>query len=41
MKIVMKIVCKQDNSLNENINWFWDHGTIGILDNENSNLLII
>ena len=33
---VMKIVCKQDNCLNEKINWFWDLDTIGISDNETS-----
>ena len=33
---VMKIVFKQDNSLNEKINWFWDLDTIGISDNKTS-----
>ena len=33
---VMKIVCKQDNCLNEKINRFWDLDTIGISDNETS-----
>ena len=33
---VVKIVCKQDNCLNEKINWFWDLDTIGISDNETS-----
>ena len=33
---VMKIVCKQDNCLNEKNNRFWDLDTIGISDNETS-----
>ena len=32
----MKIVCKKDNCLNENINQFWDLDTIRISDNETS-----
>ena len=32
----MKIICKQDNCLNEKINRFWDLDTIGISDNETS-----
>ena len=31
-----KIVCKQDNCLNEKVNRFWDLDTIGISDNETS-----
>ena len=31
---VMKIVCNQDNSLNEKIDKFWDLDTIGIKENE-------
>ena len=33
---VIKIVCNQDNSLNEKIDKFWDLGTIGIKENETS-----
>ena len=33
---VMKIVCNQDNSLNEKIDKFWDLDTIGIKENETS-----
>ena len=33
---VMKIVCKQDNCLNEKINRFWDLVTIKILHKETS-----
>ena len=33
---VIKIVCKQDNCLNEKINRFLDLDTIGISDNETS-----
>ena len=32
----MKIVCKQDNCLNEKISQFWDLDTIRISDNETS-----
>ena len=32
----MKIVCNQDNSLNEKIDKFWDLDTIGIKENETS-----
>ena len=38
---VMKIACKLDNSLNEKIDKFWDLDTIGIKENETSNLLVI
>ena len=31
---VMKIICNQDNSLNEKIDRFWDLDTIGIKKNE-------
>ena len=33
---VMKIVCNEDNSLNEKIDKFWDLDTIGIKENETS-----
>ena len=33
---VMKIICNQDNSLNEKIDRFWDLDTIGIKENETS-----
>ena len=33
---VIKIVCNQDNSLNEKIDKFWDLDTIGIKENETS-----
>ena len=33
---VMKIVCNQDNSLNEKTDRFWDLDTIGIEENETS-----
>ena len=33
---VMKIVCNQDNPLNEKIDKFWDIDTIGIKENETS-----
>ena len=33
---VMKIVCNQDNSLNEKIDKFWDLDTIGIKENKTS-----
>ena len=32
----MKVVCNQDNSLNEKIDKFWDLDTIGIKENETS-----
>ena len=36
----MKIICNQDNSLNEKIDRFWDLDTIGIKQNETSVLLV-
>ena len=33
---VMKVVCNQDNSLNEKIDRFWDLDTTGIKENETS-----
>ena len=33
---LIKIVCKQDNCLNENINWFWDFDAIEISHKETS-----
>ena len=36
----MKIICNQDNSLNEKIDRFWDLDTIGIKENETSVLLV-
>ena len=35
-KHIIKIVCNQDNYLNENTDKFWDLDTIGIKENEAS-----